>query len=117
MATEATGDRFAQVTPDNHAGSIWIATLLCLVYTIITILTRGFLRKAMYGIDDYLILGATVCPIMRTPSLNVLIESQVFHLGEALAVIVGLRNGLGQTLTLLRASGVLSSSKVCHSYS
>jgi DMSO/TMAO reductase YedYZ heme-binding membrane subunit len=59
MAT--TGHRFSPVTQNDHAGSIWIATLLCVVYSAITIATRGFLRKQMYGIDDYLILGAFVC--------------------------------------------------------
>jgi hypothetical protein len=60
MASEAHENRFSQVTPDNHAGEIWIATLLCLVYSIITVGTRGYLRMSMYGVDDYLILGATV---------------------------------------------------------
>ena len=60
MASSETGHRFAPVTPDDHAGSIWIATLLSLVYTVITLVTRGFLRKQLYGVDDYLILGASV---------------------------------------------------------
>lgn len=72
MASVVSGTRFVEVTPDNHAGSIWISTLLCLVYTAITILTRGFLRKAMYGVDDYLILGSTV----RILSISTYIKPQ-----------------------------------------
>jgi hypothetical protein len=68
MASE--GHRFAPITPNDHAGSIWIATLVCLVYTFIVFITRAFLRRKMYGIDDYLVLGATVCHSLSNRSGN-----------------------------------------------
>jgi len=48
-------------------------------------------------------------------SQHVPTQMQLLHLGEAIAVIVGLKNGLGQTLSLLRASSVSTSSQVPHS--
>lgn len=59
MAT-VEGDRFSRITPDDHAGSLWIASLLCLVYSIITLALRGHLRWKMYGPDDYLATVAMV---------------------------------------------------------
>lgn len=58
--TTVSDNRFAPITPDNESGSIWIATLLCLVYSFITLSTRAWLRQKMYGFDDYLILLAFV---------------------------------------------------------
>ena len=60
MASAPDDNRFSPVTPNDHAGSIWIASILCFVYTGITTLTRAYLRQKVYDIDDYLILGATV---------------------------------------------------------
>lgn len=60
MAGDAGENRFSPITPDNHAGSVWIAALLCLVYSIITLALRAHLRRKMYGFDDYLALAATV---------------------------------------------------------
>ncbi|KAH0845449.1 hypothetical protein AYO21_06154 [Fonsecaea monophora] len=76
--------RFSPITPDNHAASVWIATLLCLIYSILTLALRGHLRWKMYRLDDYLALAATVIQV-----------------GEVAAVIVGLDNGLGKTQELL----------------
>lgn len=60
MATVADDNRFARVTPDNHAGSLWIAALLCLVYAVMTLALRAHLRWKMFGMDDYLAVAATV---------------------------------------------------------
>jgi uncharacterized membrane protein len=54
-------NRFAPITADNTSGAIWITTLLCLVYSLLTITTRAWLRLKIYGLDDYLILAAFVC--------------------------------------------------------
>lgn len=66
MATPADDNRFSPITPDDHAGSVWIATLLCLVYSVVTLALRGHLRWKMYGVDDYLALAATVKSLYRT---------------------------------------------------
>lgn len=60
MGDPIPGDRFAEITPDDHAGSIWIASILCLIYSILTLALRGHLRRKVYGWDDYIALGATV---------------------------------------------------------
>lgn len=60
MAEPVPGDRFAEITPDDHAGSIWIASILCLIYSILTLALRGHLRRKVYGWDDCLALVATV---------------------------------------------------------
>ncbi|EXJ95667.1 hypothetical protein A1O1_00789 [Capronia coronata CBS 617.96] len=94
MATSLDENRFSPITPDDHAGSLWIAALLCLVYSIITIFVRGHLRWKMYGTDDYLALAATALQV-----------------GEVVAVIVGLNHGLGRTEELLAASQLKKASK------
>lgn len=53
-------NRFAPVTEDNHAAPIWISSLLCLVYSTLVLVMRGWLRRNMYGLDDYLALSASV---------------------------------------------------------
>jgi hypothetical protein len=60
MADVLTGSRFAQITPDDHAGSVWIASILCLIYSVLTLALRGHLRLRIYGLDDYIALAATV---------------------------------------------------------
>lgn len=92
--TASDGNRFAPITADNHSGSLWIATLVCLVYSFITVATRGWLRLKMYGMDDFLILLSFVC-----------------HLAECIAIILGLNHGLGQTFTPLTSSDVSYVSK------
>ncbi|EXJ73242.1 uncharacterized protein A1O5_03002 [Cladophialophora psammophila CBS 110553] len=87
-------NRFSPITPDDHAGSVWIATLLCLVYSVVTLALRGHLRRNMYGLDDYLALAATAAQV-----------------GEVVAVIIGLDHGLGKTQDLLRQSELSKASR------
>ncbi|EXJ89772.1 hypothetical protein A1O3_02839 [Capronia epimyces CBS 606.96] len=94
MATNLDQPRFSPITPDDHAGSVWIAALLCLVYSVITLCLRGHLRWKMYGVDDGLALTATVLQV-----------------GEVVAVIVGLDHGLGRTQDLIRVSDLEESSR------
>ncbi|KAL2410375.1 hypothetical protein ABEF95_000490 [Exophiala dermatitidis] len=94
MATVSGENRFSQITPDDHAGSVWIAALLCLVYSVLTLFLRGHLRWKMYGPDDYLALVATLLQV-----------------GEVAAVIVGLQHGLGKTQDLILASELKQASR------
>jgi hypothetical protein len=59
MAT-LPGNRFAPATPDNQSGSVWIATLLCLIYSALVLVVRGHLRWNMYSTDDWLAAAAVV---------------------------------------------------------
>ncbi len=65
MATLQNDNRFSPVTPNDHAGAVWITTLLCLIYSVVTFAIRGHLRWKMWGWDDYLALAATVSHILR----------------------------------------------------
>lgn len=86
--------RFSRITRDDHAGSLWIATLLCLVYSVMTLALRAYLRWNMYGVDDYLALVATG-----------------LHIGEAVAIMVGLDYGLGKAQELLRSNDMILESR------
>ncbi|RMZ77721.1 hypothetical protein DV738_g4218, partial [Chaetothyriales sp. CBS 135597] len=87
------GHRFSPHTPNDHAGAIWIVTILCFIYAAITVLTRAHIRRQTHALDDYLIVAATI-----------------LHLAEMVAVIVGLKAGVGRTLGLLSHDDVSRSS-------
>ncbi|EXJ59876.1 hypothetical protein A1O7_04023 [Cladophialophora yegresii CBS 114405] len=94
MGDALTGRRFSQITPDDHAGSVWIASILCLIYSVLTLALRGHLRLRIYGMDDYIALAATLIQV-----------------GEVIAVMIGLNHGLGKTQLLLRPSEVTKASR------
>ncbi|KIW69402.1 hypothetical protein PV04_05281 [Phialophora macrospora] len=94
MSDVLTGSRFAQITPDDHAGSVWIASILCLIYSVLTLALRGHLRLRIYGLDDYIALVATLIQV-----------------GEVIAILVGLHHGLGKTQLLLRPGEVTRASR------
>lgn len=54
------GNRFSPITPDDQAGSVWITTLLCLIYSVLVLVVRVNLRRKVFGPDDWLVAGATV---------------------------------------------------------
>lgn len=60
------GDRFVTITPNDHGGIIWIVSLLCMTYTLITYATRLFIKFHMLGVDDWVMTAAQVCSL---PSL------------------------------------------------
>ncbi|KAK5454240.1 hypothetical protein LTS15_006240 [Exophiala xenobiotica] len=94
MADTGSGNRFSPITPDDHAGSVWISASLCLVYSVITLGLRGHLRRKIYGVDDYLAFAATVIQV-----------------GQVAAIMVGLNHGLGKTQDLLRQSELEKASR------
>jgi hypothetical protein len=53
---------FSEVTENNHAGVVWTIALLCLVYSVLTYITRGFIKWNLLGWDDWAITGAQVRP-------------------------------------------------------
>lgn len=78
-----SGNRFAPITSDNHSGSLWIASILCLIYGVLTLTLRGHIKFRIYGLDDWLIAVATVT-----------------QLAQSIALFIALKNGLGATSTL-----------------
>lgn len=81
------GHAFSEVTDNNHAGVTWIIALLCLVYSVLTYVTRGFIKWNMLGWDDAAITVA-----------------QVLAIGQYIALFVSLKNGLGRTSEMLTSA-------------
>lgn len=51
---------FSPVTPKDHAGKLWIVTILSLIYTLHVALVRVYIKYGMFGFDDILFFLATV---------------------------------------------------------
>lgn len=51
---------FSPIEHNDHAGYIWIATILGMIYSSFSGLARVRIKKGIYGADDYLIGLATV---------------------------------------------------------
>lgn len=56
------GPRFSPVAFNDHAGQLWIVTILALVYSSLVSTARAYVKYKMFGIDDLLIASATVSP-------------------------------------------------------
>ena len=59
-STNASENRFALITYDNHSGYLWISSILCLVYTTLILIVRLHLKWKLYGADD---LAATIATV------------------------------------------------------
>ncbi|KAF7558248.1 hypothetical protein G7Z17_g151 [Cylindrodendrum hubeiense] len=71
--------RFSPIVFNDHAGQLWIVTILSLIYSALVTTTRAYIKYKMFGFDDILIgLAAAL------------------HLAQSIAVFVGLSNGLGK---------------------
>lgn len=51
---------FSPIEHNDHAGYLWIVTILGLIYSSFSGLARARIKKGIYGADDYLIGLATV---------------------------------------------------------
>lgn len=60
VQTFGDGPRFSPVTSSDHAGQLWIVTILALVYSTLVSTARAYVKYKMFGIDDILIAFATV---------------------------------------------------------
>jgi hypothetical protein len=47
-----SGNRFAEVSPDDHRGYVWVAALLSLVYAFLVLGVRAILKHRRYSLDD-----------------------------------------------------------------
>ena len=61
----ATSPAFAAVTDDDHRGILWIAAILSLIFTLLTLSARLYVRKHMLGRDDYAVVAAVVISIAQ----------------------------------------------------
>jgi hypothetical protein len=51
---------FSAIHPEDQAGKVWIVTILATIYVVLSALVRGFIKRGIYGPDDYLLIAATV---------------------------------------------------------
>lgn len=68
----------ASQTATDHRAALWVATLLCLTFVIITLATRLHVRWKALGLDDYSIVVASLV-----------------GLSQFAVIIAGLLHGLG----------------------
>lgn len=63
MDPDASNDgspRFSPVAFNDHAGQLWIVTILSLIYTALVAAARAYIKYQMFGFDDVLIALAMV---------------------------------------------------------
>lgn len=51
---------FSPIEHNDHAGFLWIVTILGIVYSSFSTLVRARIKRGIYGADDYFIVLATV---------------------------------------------------------
>jgi hypothetical protein len=56
----SAGNRFAHYSKDDHSATLWIATLLGMVYIVGILLLRIYIKRRVFGWDDYLIAASSV---------------------------------------------------------
>lgn len=71
MLAASSRPAFAPITADDHAGYLWIITILGAIYTIIVALVRVYVKYRVVGIDDYL-LGIATVSIWSTFTLDLI---------------------------------------------
>lgn len=54
--------RFSPISDNDHAGYVWIVTILGLIYSGLGGLARARIKWGVHGVDDYLLGLATVSP-------------------------------------------------------
>jgi urea transporter len=63
MDPETSNDglpRFSPVAFNDHAGQLWIVTILSLIYSSLVATARAYIKHQMFGFDDILIALAMV---------------------------------------------------------
>lgn len=55
------GPRYAPITSTNRSGALWIAGLLSVVYSVLSLLARMYIKRAKWWYDDTVCVVATVC--------------------------------------------------------
>ncbi|KAM5469157.1 hypothetical protein MauCBS54593_004509 [Microsporum audouinii] len=73
------GDRFTTITPDDHGGILWVASIICAIYVFLSMGLRAYVKREFYGLDDLVALVATF-----------IAEAQY------IAIFFGLSDGLGK---------------------
>ncbi|KAK4997693.1 hypothetical protein LTR66_002923 [Elasticomyces elasticus] len=80
-----------RITADDHAGWLWIVSLLTLVYPLFTCFVRLYVKRGIYSSDDWTLFASTVLSICQHTCL-----------------FVGLSYGLGKSTALLEKQNIAS---------
>ncbi|KAK5122800.1 hypothetical protein LTR85_003715 [Meristemomyces frigidus] len=75
---------FSPVTATDRAGIVWVAAILSLMFSILTLVTRFLIKFHALGLDDWCIAASTLLAI-----------------GQYIAVYLGLSDGVGISSMLL----------------
>jgi hypothetical protein len=51
---EYESNQFSPITSDDHAGNLWILTILSLIYALHVAVARIYIKYRMFGVDDVL---------------------------------------------------------------
>ncbi|ROW18191.1 hypothetical protein VPNG_00245 [Cytospora leucostoma] len=78
-STDITRPALSPVTPVDHAGQVWILTILTTIYAGLSLLVRGSIKWNVFWLDDYLLATATA-----------------IHFAQAGVVFSGLSHGLAK---------------------
>ncbi|KAF2502798.1 hypothetical protein BU16DRAFT_19157 [Lophium mytilinum] len=84
MSTVFAGERFSTITPDDHGGYVYIATLMAMTYSSLAFITRCFVKKRMFGAEDWAVAVA-----------------QILFFGQFAAILSSSSAGLGKNFDLL----------------
>lgn len=58
---------FSPITFNDHAGKLWIVTILALIYSSLAVMARAYIKYKMLGLDDLFLALATVRKPIRHP--------------------------------------------------
>lgn len=92
---------FSPIENNDHAGYLWIVTILGMIYSSFSGLARARIKKGIYGADDYLIGLATVNMILsqisklRDPANSVIMKLLLYI--QSAVMFYGLKNGLAKS--------------------
>lgn len=59
-STDLVRPALSPITPDDHAGQVWILTTLAVIYTGMSLIARSSIKWNLFWVDDYLLAIATV---------------------------------------------------------
>jgi hypothetical protein len=74
IARSAERQIFAPITPDDHAGYIWIVVIYTLIFSILACACRLWIKREKIGADDWLYCAATVSEAAQWPWQHELIS-------------------------------------------
>lgn len=83
VSAELDLSRFSPITANDHAGYVWIVTILGITYTLSAAILRAWIKRGVYGWDDALgAMGTTI------------------HLAQSISIFIGLADGMAKSDTV-----------------